>query len=86
MFQSGTELREKFPDEWQEKKNSRGVEKRVSLSIQECFVGELEIEKGFTEHQIADGSFHAEVVLIVLEKQIKLVIFWRQSLDQEYII
>lgn len=83
MFQSGTELREKFPDEWQEKKFKRRGEE--SLSIQECFVGELEIEKGFTEHQIADGSFHAEVVLIVLEKQIKLVIFWRQSLDQEYI-
>ena len=58
---------------------------RVSSSIQECFVRESEPEKGFKESQLADGSFQAEVVSTVLEKQAKFAIFWKQSLDQEYI-
>lgn len=87
MFQTSTKLRERenFPDEWKEKKFSGGVEMRVISNIQECFVGELEPEKGFKESQLADGSLQAEVVSTVLEKQVKLAIFWKQSLDQEYI-
>lgn len=41
----------------------------------ECSGEELSTEEELKESQRAAGSLHAEVVSIVLEKQIKLIIF-----------